>query len=343
MTAIAANGITIEYESRGEGEPLLLVMGLGGQLIDWPEEFVDGLVAAGFRVISFDNRDIGLSTEFTWAAPSQVKAVLGSLVRRPVKSEYRLSDMAADAVGLLDALEVGSAHVVGISMGGMIAQTVAIEHADRVRSLTSIMSNTGSRRHGKIAPKLLTKLARLPAPTRETAVERSVETFRLVSGPHFDESEQRLIASAAWSAASAPRAPPGRRPPSWRAPTVRRASARDRADARRPRAGRPAGAPERRCRHGQGRARRPSDHVPRHGPRPAPAALGRPDRRDPSHRRPRHLTRTIHPGSENGADVALSATSAPFFGVGAVDRWVSRRGGGRRGPPSGRGRGTASR
>ncbi len=197
MTAIAANGITIEYESRGEGDPLLLVMGLGGQLIDWPEEFVDGLVAAGFRVISFDNRDIGLSTEFTWEAPSQVKAVLGSLVRRPVKSEYRLSDMAADAVGLLDALEVGSAHVVGISMGGMIAQTVAIEHADRVRSLTSIMSNTGSRRHGKIAPKLLTKLARLPAPTRETAVERSVETFRLVSGPHFDESEQRLIAKRA--------------------------------------------------------------------------------------------------------------------------------------------------
>ena len=151
MPAIDANGITIEYESRGDGEPLLLVMGLGGQLIDWPDEFVDGLVAAGFRVITFDNRDIGLSTEFTWEAPSQVKAVLRSLARRKVKSEYRLTDMAADAVGLLDALAVESAHVVGISMGGMIAQTIAIEHPGRVRSLTSIMSHTGDRRHGKIA------------------------------------------------------------------------------------------------------------------------------------------------------------------------------------------------
>jgi len=194
MPAIDANGITIEYESRGDGEPLLLVMGLGGQLIDWPDEFVDGLVAAGFRVITFDNRDIGLSTEFTWEAPSQVKAVLRSLARRKVKSEYRLTDMAADAVGLLDALGVESAHVVGISMGGMIAQTIAIEHPGRVRSLTSIMSHTGDRRHGKIALKLLPKLARLGAPTRETAIERSVATFRLVSGPHFDESEQRLLA-----------------------------------------------------------------------------------------------------------------------------------------------------
>ena len=194
MPAIDANGITIEYESRGDGEPLLLVMGLGGQLIDWPDEFVDGLVAAGFRVITFDNRDIGLSTEFTWEAPSQVKAVLRSLARRKVKSEYRLTDMAADAVGLLDALGVESAHVVGISMGGMIAQTIAIEHPGRVRSLTSIMSHTGDRRHGKIALKLLPKLARLGAPTRETAIDRSVATFRLVSGPHFDESEQRLLA-----------------------------------------------------------------------------------------------------------------------------------------------------
>ena len=194
MAAIEANGITIECESRGDGEPLLLVMGLGGQMTDWPEEFVDGLVAAGFRVITFDNRDIGLSTEFTWVAPSQVKAVLGAMARRPVKSEYLLTDMAADAVGVLDALGVESAHVVGISMGGMIAQTIAIEHPGRVRSLTSIMSNTGDRRRGKIAPKLMSKLARLPVPTRETAVDRSVAMFRLISGPHFDESEHRLRA-----------------------------------------------------------------------------------------------------------------------------------------------------
>ena len=144
------------------------------------------------------------------------------MARRPVKSEYKLSDMAADAVGLLDALEVESAHVVGMSMGGMIAQTMAIEHAGRVRSLTSIMSNTGDRRHGKIARKLLSKIVRLPAPTRETAVERSVTTFRLVSGPHFDESEHRLIAKRDGGAQLPPA---GRRPSDHgdhgRAPTGR--------------------------------------------------------------------------------------------------------------------------
>ena len=292
MTAIDANGITIEYESRGDGEPLLLVMGLGGQLIDWPDEFVDGLVEAGFRVITFDNRDIGLSTEFTWEAASQVRAVLRSMARRPVKSEYKLTDMAADAVGLLDALEVESAHVVGMSMGGMIAQTMAIEHAGRVRSLTSIMSNTGSRRHGKIAPKLLSKLARLPAPTRETAVERSVATFRLVSGPHFDESEHRLIAKRAVERSFRPQG-------AARQTTAIMAGPDRTAGLRRVTVPtlvvhglvdplvRPSG--------GVATARavpgsRP-DHVSRHGPRPAPAALGRPDRRDPPYRRPRHLTR----------------------------------------------------
>ena len=195
MASIESNGITLEYAVRGDGEPLLLVMGLGAQMTDWPDEFVDGLVEHGFQVITFDNRDIGLSTEFTWEAPSQVRTALGMMAKRSaVKSEYLLSDMAADAVGLLDALDIESAHVVGASMGGMIVQTIAIEHPTRVRSLTSIMSNTGNRRHGRIAGKLITKMVRLPAPTRETAVERSVTTFRLVSGPHFDESEHRLLA-----------------------------------------------------------------------------------------------------------------------------------------------------
>ena len=194
MASVESNGITIEYETRGQGDPLLLVMGLGAQMTDWPDEFVTGLVDAGFQVIRFDNRDVGLSTEFTWKAPSQVRTVLGMMARRPVKAEYLLSDMATDAVGLLDALGIESAHVVGASMGGMIVQTMAIEHPTRVRSLTSIMSNTGDRKNGRIAGKLITKVVRLPAPTRETAVERSVTTFRLVSGPHFDESEHRLLA-----------------------------------------------------------------------------------------------------------------------------------------------------
>jgi pimeloyl-ACP methyl ester carboxylesterase len=194
MPTVESNGVTLEYSVQGDGEPLLLVMGLGAQMTDWPEEFVADLAAAGFQVISFDNRDIGLSTEFDWEAPSQIKTALGMVAGRRVKSEYLLSDMAADAVGLLDALGIDSAHVVGASMGGMIVQTIAIEHPTRVRSLTSIMSNTGDRKNGRIAGKLITKMVRLPAPTRETAVERSVMTFRLVSGPHFDEAEHRLLA-----------------------------------------------------------------------------------------------------------------------------------------------------
>src|SRR5215203_3329263 len=180
MASVESNGITLEYTVEGEGDPLLLVMGLGAQLTDWPDDFVTGLADRGFRVIRFDNRDIGLSTEFTWDPPTQMRTVLGMMARRPVKSEYLLADMARDAVGLLDALGIESAHVVGASMGGMIAQMIAIDHPTRVRSLTSIMSNTGDRKNGRIAGKLISKMVRLPAPTRETAVERSVLTFRLV-------------------------------------------------------------------------------------------------------------------------------------------------------------------
>ena len=222
MPAIDANGITIEYESRGDGEPLLLVMGLGGQLIDWPDEFVDGLVAAGFRVITFDNRDIGLSTEFTWEAPSQVKAVLRSLARRKVKSEYRLTDMAADAVGLLDALGVESAHVVGISMGGMIAQTIAIEHPGRVRSLTSIMSHTGDRRHGKIALKLLPKLARLRCADPRDGDRAVGDDVPVGLGPALRRVRATSAREARVGAQLPTRGQPPVRPPrSWPAPTAR--------------------------------------------------------------------------------------------------------------------------
>ena len=155
MASVQANGITIEYELTGEGEPLLLVMGLGGQLTDWPKGFPEQLAAQGFQVITFDNRDIGLSTEFDWEPPSQVKAVMGMLAKRPPKAGYLLSDMANDAAGLLDALGVASAHVVGMSMGGMIAQTLTIERPERVRSLTSIMSNPGDHKSGRIAPKII--------------------------------------------------------------------------------------------------------------------------------------------------------------------------------------------
>ena len=195
MARVQANGITIEYEQHGEGgEPLLLVMGLGGQLTDWPEGFVEVLVAAGFQVTVFDNRDSGLSTEFDWAPPSPLKAILKSLLGRPVRAGYTIVDMAADAAGLLDALGIGSAHVVGMSMGGMIAQQLAIDAPTKVRSLTSIMSNPGDGKSGRIAVKVMAAMARMPEPTREAAADRSVESFELWSSPHFEPEVHRARA-----------------------------------------------------------------------------------------------------------------------------------------------------
>ena len=187
MPSIGANGISIEYDVRGEGDPLLLVMGLSGQLTDWPEEFVDLLVAAGFQVIRFDNRDAGLSTEFDWIPPSRLRSAAAMLARRRPRAGYLVGDMAADAAELLRVLDIGSAHVVGVSMGGMIAQTMAIEHPDVVRSLTSIMSNTGDNRNGLPVRRVLVKLSRLPPPTVNNAEESSVNVFRLIAGPGADE------------------------------------------------------------------------------------------------------------------------------------------------------------
>ncbi len=196
MASVQANGITIEYEEIGDGEPLLLIMGLGGQLSDWPEGFVDQLAGHGFRVVYFDNRDLGLSTEFDWEPPTQIKSVMGALAKRPPQAGYDLTDMAADAAGLLDALDIESAHVVGMSMGGMIGQQLAIDFPHRVRSLTSIMSHTGDGKNGRVAAKVLAKLARNPVPTLETAAAQSVSNFQLFSGPHFDPEEHLLRAKA---------------------------------------------------------------------------------------------------------------------------------------------------
>ena len=195
MASVQANGITIEYEEQGSGEPILLVMGLGGQLVDWPQPLLDLLSDAGFRVIRFDNRDIGLSTEFADVAPPTrgqlAKAILAA---RPLPASYLLSDMAADATGLLDALDVDRAHVVGMSMGGMIAQQMAIDAPHRVRSLVSIMSTTGNRRVGRPSPKVARLSLKRQEPTRERAVDQAVELFRHISGPRFDEAEFREVA-----------------------------------------------------------------------------------------------------------------------------------------------------
>ncbi len=197
MPSVEVNGIALEYEITGDGEPVLFVMGLGGQLTDWPAEFVDLFVDAGYRIIRFDNRDIGLSTQTDWIPPSRRRTVAAMMARRPLKGAgYTMIDMADDAAGLLDALDIDSAHIVGISMGGMIAQELAINHPTKVRSLCSIMSNTGDRRHGGIAFSLARKFVRgLPDPTLETAVEESVTLFAKFAGDHYDPEEQRKLAT----------------------------------------------------------------------------------------------------------------------------------------------------
>jgi pimeloyl-ACP methyl ester carboxylesterase len=189
-----STGITLEYEVHGDGDPLLLVMGLGGQLVAWPATFISGLVDRGFQVITFDNRDIGLSTKIDAAPPTKTQSAMFSISRRFAKSAYLLSDMAKDAVGLLDALNIERAHVVGMSMGGMIAQTMAIEHPSRVRSLTSIMSTTGNPRVGRPKTSVLLRAGKLTRGSKETFPDRQAALFKLFSGSLYDELEIREVA-----------------------------------------------------------------------------------------------------------------------------------------------------
>src|SRR3954451_21196613 len=148
MPSLNANGIRIAFDTAGDPKavPLLLVSGLGLQLTAWPDPFVEGLVELGFYVIRFDNRDCGLSTKYERAGtPNLTLAWLKSKIGWPLKAPYKLDDMAEDALGVLSALGVARAHVVGVSMGGMIGQILAARHPGRVLSLTSIMSSSGRR------------------------------------------------------------------------------------------------------------------------------------------------------------------------------------------------------
>ncbi|MEO5723056.1 MAG: alpha/beta hydrolase [Ilumatobacteraceae bacterium] len=200
MTSAQVNGITIEYDEHGgkDAEPLLLVMGLGTQMIAWPLPFVERLVDKGFRVVRFDNRDTGLSSEIDAPVPTKRQVIASTLSYRFAKASYLLSDMADDAAALLDHLEIKAANVVGASMGGMIVQSLAIGHPERVLSLTSIMSNTGDRKNGKISLEVMRKAPRLLSRDPDKALDNAVKMGRLVSGPHFDEAAARaLIAEAA--------------------------------------------------------------------------------------------------------------------------------------------------
>ncbi|MDB5959127.1 MAG: alpha/beta hydrolase [Massilia sp.] len=187
MPTTTANGITIAYETAGDPKatPVLLVMGLGMQLTAWPDDFVDGLVDLGYYVIRFDNRDCGLSTKLTGAgAPNLKLALLKSVLRLPLRPAYSLADMAGDALAVMNALGVARAHVVGMSMGGMIAQIMAARHPQRVASLTSMMSSSGRRglpgptRAARAA--LLRPLPKARAGARAGAAARLAEQVRLV-------------------------------------------------------------------------------------------------------------------------------------------------------------------
>ncbi|HYO59584.1 alpha/beta hydrolase [Archangium sp.] len=200
--SVHVNGIDIEYESFGDEKapPLLLIMGLSAQMVVWDEELIEQLVQRGFRVIRFDNRDVGLSTHLDSAGvPSKLQFVLWRAFGWQPKVAYRLSDMAADAVGLLDALKIPAAHVVGASMGGMIAQELAIRYPERVLTLTSVMSTTGDTNLPSAKPEIASSLSMSPVRTREEAIERSVKMFQVIGSPGFPFDAERVQRLAALS------------------------------------------------------------------------------------------------------------------------------------------------
>ena len=194
-----ANGIALCYDTFGDplAPPLLLIMGLASQMIAWDDEFCAQLAARGYRVIRFDNRDIGLSTRFTEAGvPDVAAAFMAAMQGKPVSAPYLLSDMADDAVGLLDALGIDKAHVVGASMGGAIGQTLAIRHAQRLRTLTSIMATTGAPGLPPPTPEALAMLFK-PTPTDQAAYFESYrQTWKLLRAGSFPLDEARDLARA---------------------------------------------------------------------------------------------------------------------------------------------------
>jgi pimeloyl-ACP methyl ester carboxylesterase len=187
--------IELAHETFGErgSTPLLLVSGLGSQMISYPDELCAGLAAQGLFVIRFDNRDVGQSTHLRSAGTPR----LGD-VRRGDRSSvhYELADMAADTAGLIEALGLDSVHLVGVSMGGMIAQRVAITYPERVRSLTSIMSTTGDRSVGGASEAAQAALYAPPAADREGAIARQLETSRVIGSPGFPFDEEAVRARA---------------------------------------------------------------------------------------------------------------------------------------------------
>ena len=196
MPKTTANGIEIHYEEQGDpaAPAMLLIMGFGAQLTLWPDELVEALAAQGFRVIRYDNRDVGLSQKFDGVkAPGLVKMTLLSKIGFTPKVPYTLADMADDGVGLLDALGIERAHIVGASMGGMIAQHLAARHPDRCLSLTTVFSTTGNPKLPPARPEAMKALITRPDSTEEgVLVEHGMMLARTIGSPGYPAPEDRL-------------------------------------------------------------------------------------------------------------------------------------------------------
>lgn len=192
MPKATANGVELEYDTFGDpaADPLVLIMGLSTQMTAWPVPFCQAIADAGYHVIRFDNRDCGLSTILDVPAPHLGALFTGDTSGVP----YGMSDLADDVAGLLDALGVAAAHVVGASMGGMIAQQFAIDHPDRLRSLCSIMSTTGAPGIGHPAPEVIELLLSPPATNRDEAVDRGQKMFETVGSPAYPTPSAELRA-----------------------------------------------------------------------------------------------------------------------------------------------------
>jgi pimeloyl-ACP methyl ester carboxylesterase len=195
MPRVRANGLELEYDTFGDpaNPPLVLVMGLGAQMITWETGFCELLAGHGFHVVRFDNRDIGLSSYLDELGVPDIAAVASGKVAAP----YLLADLADDTVGLLDALGFAKAHVAGASMGGMIVQQLAIDHPERLLSVTSIMSTTGDPSVGQPSPAALAALTRRPAATREESIEQSVAAYRTTGSPGYPATDESLREKAA--------------------------------------------------------------------------------------------------------------------------------------------------
>lgn len=194
---VSAGGVTLAFECFGRvsDPPIVLIQGLSSQMIMWEDEFCASLVARGFRVVRFDNRDVGLSTRFSHAGMPHINALLSGTMRGPTAVPYTLADMAQDTLCLMDELDMAKAHIVGVSMGGMIGQEMAVRYPHRLRTLTSIMSTTGDPRLPGPRPEVLEMMFRPIPVDQEAYISYFREVWKLLSGPRYpidDATAQRL-------------------------------------------------------------------------------------------------------------------------------------------------------